>query len=152
MAQIEISAEVKAARDVVFQAFGDFRNAARHVSGIDQLEVLGEDPIGIGTRFRETRTMFKRQMTEEMEITGWEPGRSYTVEGDTCGCRFTTRFDFDGYPDGTQVRVTAESRPINLLAKLLSPLSGLMMGPMKKCIQQDIEDLRLMLESPNRAK
>ena len=91
MAGFELTEHVAAPPAEVFAVFADFEGAPQRTSGIDKLEVLTEGPIGPGTRFRETRTMFGRQTTEELEIVAFDEGRSYSVRCESCGCEFRTR-------------------------------------------------------------
>ena len=41
----------------------------------------------------------------------------------------------------TRVDQVVQCRPLSLWAKLMFPLSKLMAGPMKKCMEQDLDDL-----------
>ena len=60
-----MSEHVTAPREVVFEVAADFHNAAElNIQGIDSLEVLTDGPIGVGTRFRETRVMMGKSSTE----------------------------------------------------------------------------------------
>lgn len=130
-----------------FSLFTDLRTADQRVSGIKKLEVLTDGPIRKGTRFRETRVMFNREATEEMEIADFQPGRSYTVVCDSCGARWTSRFEFHPDSAGTRVSLDLRCEAISFFAKLMSPLAGLFAKSVKKCIEQDMEDLRKAIES-----
>ena len=130
----------------VFAVFTDLDGAAERIRGIQKLEVLTEGPVGKGTRFRETRIMFRREATEEMEITDFRPNESYAIGAESCGCVYRTEFRFSPNGSGTQVQVEMDARPVSFLAKLMSPLGRLMAGSMKKCFDQDLDDLKAALE------
>ena len=100
MVGVTIHEEVRAEPGRVFEVFTDLRSAPERVAGIESLEVLTEGPIGQGTRFRETRVMFGKQATEEMEVTGWQPGKSYVVEADSHGSHYRTEFVFEPLAQG----------------------------------------------------
>lgn len=146
MTQMIVSTRIDAPVDKVFAACTDFANLAHRIDAIQRIEMLNDGPVGVGTRFRETRVMFKREATEEMEVSAFETGRSYTLACDSCGCayEFTHRFKRDG--DATLIEMDMKTRPISFFAKLMSPFGKLMMGTMKKCIQKDMEDLRASIE------
>jgi carbon monoxide dehydrogenase subunit G len=147
MASFSMSKRINAPVDRVFGIFTDFEHAADRIRGIQRLELLTNGPIGVGTRFRETRMMFKREATEEMEITAFEPGSSYAFGGNSCGSEFSTRFRFKPDAGGTRVDVDMQFRPVSLFAKIMSPLMGWMMGPsMRKAFDQDMEDLKAVAE------
>jgi hypothetical protein len=131
----------------VFALFTDFAHAAGRVRGIKKVEVLTPGPVGVGTRFRETRVLFNREATEEMEVTAFEPGRGYTLGCQSCGAVYASAFRFEPDGDGTLVTLDFEARARSLLAKLMAPLSFLMMGTVKKCIRQDLDDLKKVAET-----
>lgn len=130
----------------VFQVYSDFRNAATRVDGIERIEILTGESIGVGTRFKETRTMFGRSSTEEMEITEFVPDQKYTVVAHSCGAHFQTVFQFQPHGDNTILDVELTTRNISWFAKLMSPLGFLMAGTMKKCIESDIDQLKQYCE------
>jgi uncharacterized membrane protein len=132
----------------VFQVYADFGNVAARVDGIQKIEMLTDDPVGIGSRFRETRMMFGRESTEEMEITEFEPNKKYTVEAFSCGAHFQTIFRFRPDGNATHVDVELNTRNVSLFSKLMSPLGFLMAGPMKKMIMSDIDQLKSYCEQP----
>ena len=146
MAGFKMTKRVDADPASVFDVFSDMENAAHHVRGIERIEMLTDGPVGVGTRFKETRIMFKREATEEMEFTAWDPGRSFTLGCEACGCRYETTFRFEPDGGGTLVRVETEYEPVTFLSKLMMPFGKLMMGPMKKCIDNDLEDLKALIE------
>ncbi len=133
--------------DRAFEVFTDLRRAAERVRGIERLELLTEGEVGAGTRFRETRVMFKKEAVEEMEITAFEPPRSMRVEADSCGAHFRTVYRFTPQEQGTLVEMELESQAHSLFAKLMSPLSRFMVKPMLKCLNDDMDDLAKVAES-----
>ena len=146
MVGFTIKKRFEAPPERVFEVCTDLRNAARHINGIKKLEVLGDGPIGVGTRFRETRVMFKRECTEEMTITQFEPNKSYSLGATNCGCEYQTTFEFHPTGTSTRVDVTFKSIPKTLFAKLMSPLGRLLCGTMKKMFDRDMEDLKAYAE------
>ena len=130
----------------VFRVYSDFGNAAERIDGIQKIEILTDETVGVGTRFRETRIMFGRESTEEMEITEFEPNKKYTVEAFSCGAHFQTVFRFEPNGNSTNVQMELNTRSVSLLAKLMSPLGFLMAGSMKKMFASDIDQLKQYCE------
>ncbi|TWU20055.1 SRPBCC family protein [Bythopirellula polymerisocia] len=147
MAKFSISTHIAAPPEVVFPLLCDLEHTAENISGIDRLEVLTDGPIGVGTRFCETRTMFGKQATEEMEFTAFDEPHGYTVECNSCGAHYVATYEL--IPDiwGTTVKLDFDCQAMTLLAKAISPLSLFMMGPMKKCIAADLEDIKRVAEA-----
>lgn len=152
MAMFESRVRVEAPIERVFEYFSNVRDAPKHIKGITALEVLTDGPIGKGTRFRESRVMFGKTATETMEFTEFQPGRAYTIGCTSCGVEYATRFTFTptggpGSSGGTDVVMTTTARPVTLMAKLMSPLMGLMMkGAMKKMLEGDLNGMKAAAE------
>ena len=142
-----LTKQVNAPPDVVFAVASDLAKAAEHVQGIERIELLTPEPVGVGTKWRETRKMMGKEATETLEITAFDPPRSYTVEADSCGCHFVSTFRFTPEAGGTRVELEVGGHANSFMAKLMSPLSGLMMGTMKKMMDQDLEDVKRVAES-----
>lgn len=147
MSTVTVRTKVAAPANVVFEVASDLAHAAEHISGIKKLELLTDGPIAVGTRFRETRVMFHKEATEEMQITRLEPGRTYTVECESCGAHYSSTFQVQPEGSGSEMEMRLEARPLTLFAKLMSPLGFLMAGMMKKCLEQDLDDVKRIAES-----
>ena len=153
MPKFTLNMRVNGSPEEVFRVFTDLENAADRISGIQKIDVLTDGPIRAGTRFRETRIMFKKEAVEEMEITAMEPGESYSFGCESCGCAYSSTFRFTPNGGGTNVEFHMEARAVSLFAKIMSPLTALMFGPMmRKCMTQDMEDLKAAIEGPPSAK
>jgi carbon monoxide dehydrogenase subunit G len=136
-----------AAPEQVWDAITDLHHAADRISAIKRLEVLGDGTIGEGTRFRETRVMFKKEATEEMEITRWEPPECYAVECESCGSHYATTFRCIPEGDGTRVEITWDVQPLTFTAKVMGGLMGrLMLNACRKMFDKDLEDVRRSVE------
>ena len=147
MKPIQLSKHVAAPVPEVFEVYTDLSRAAARIEGIVSLELLTQGPVAKGTRFRETRAMFKKETTEEMEITEFDAPSAYTVRGESCGTEFATSFRFTPDGDGTRVDMEVRARAMTFMAKLLSPLGSLMAGSMKKMMDKDLEDLKRAVEA-----
>jgi uncharacterized membrane protein len=147
MASFKLIRRVEAPIDVVFDIFSDIPRADKMIDAIVKIEMLTDGPVGVGTRWRETRLMFKREATEEMEVTAFDPGRSYTVGCESCGCEYESTWRFDAEGDATHVEFEMGYRPLTFFAKVMSPLGRLMMPMMKKCFENDFQALKELAES-----
>ena len=147
MATITVSTNVSAPIDQVFAVFTDIDKLAERIPAITALEKLTEGPFGEGTRWRETRLMFKKEATEEMWVTGFDSPNRYTVVAESHGMRYATVFLFTTEGDGTNVSWTFTGTALTFGAKIMAPIFNLMMtGIMKKCMRGDLEALREVCE------
>lgn len=147
MPSVEVQATVAASPERVFEAATDLASLPETMSGIDSVEVLSDGPFGEGTRWRETRTLYGKQATEEMWVTGFDPPRSYVVEAESHGARYRTEITFVPEGDGTRVTFTFAARPVSLVARLFSVFSGLLLKSVRTALQADLEDLKRVAES-----
>lgn len=138
MLQLTTSRNVAAPPARVFEVASDLRNAPGRIRAITKLEVLTDGPVRVGTRFRETRTMFGREATEEMEIVALDPPQSYVIGSESCGCRYRIEMRFVPKGTGTEMRMSFAAEPLTFMAKVM----GALMKPMaKKMLAQCAQDL-----------
>ncbi len=147
MAKLRVTKNIDASVERTFTAFSNVNQFADVASAIESVELLTDGPIGVGTRFRETRVMFGKQATEEMEFTAYQPHQTYTIEAHSHGSHYISTFDFKPSGDGTEVALTFEAKPISLFAKIMTPLAKLMTNSVRKAVEQDFDDVKAHLES-----
>lgn len=150
MGTFSVSTHVNASPERTFEVFSNIRNSAENVSGIERVEILDDsgEPVGVGTRFRETRILFKKEATEEMEITAWDPPRSYVVEAESCGTHYRSVISFEPNDDGSNTKVTMEfnAKALTFAGRMMSVFGFLFTGTMRKLMQRDLDDLRGVAE------
>lgn len=147
MKPILVSESYQAPVDRVFAAFTDFANAADRIPDIKKVEVLTPGPVGVGTRFRETRVMLGKEATEEMLVSAYEPNRMIELSASSCGSQFRMTFHVTPTADGARLDGAIHARAVSLMAKIMAPLLGWMMsGMMKKCVQKDLAHLKASLQ------
>lgn len=151
MPSFTLTQDIAAPVSAVYTVFTDLAGAGQRIQAIKKIEVLTPGPFAVGTKFRETRVMFGREAVETMEITAVEPGKSYTVAAHSCGALFETTFRFEPKGQGTLVTMDFASKAESFFAKLFAPLASLMMGTMKKCMEQDMTDLKTCIEAEQKA-
>src|SRR5262249_19277973 len=147
MARFALTTSIAAPVDRVFALSTDVEGWPGRIKGITKVEKLTPGPVAAGTRFRETRVMFGKAATEEMEFTRFEPNAAYALGCESCGASYLCTFTFRPEDGGTRLTVECDCRPRSFFARLLLwPLSLLMRGMMKKCIQKDLDDLKAAAE------
>lgn len=147
MPRITVSRHIQAPPATVFHYAADLRNAAGRIKNIRKLEVLTDGPVRKGTRFRETRVMFGREATEEMEILEFDPPKRYDVGCESCGCRYHSTLLFRPSGGATEVEFTFDAQPLTLFAKIMSVLMAPMCKKMMNECAKDIDDLRAAIET-----
>ena len=147
-----LTKQVDAPVETVFDIASDLERLPEVIEGITKMEVVTEGPVGVGTRFRETRVMMKREHTEEMEITRFDRPGGYRSVAHNCGCRYDTDFLFtDDGKGGCQIEMRFEATPLRLVARLMGFLMGFMMNSCKKLTEKDLDDIKAAAETRARA-
>ena len=143
MQDVEVRRHVAAPVQRVWDVATDLAGAPQVIREIDTVDVLTPGPFGVGTRWRETRTMMGRSATEEMTVTAVEPQRSYTVEATSSGAHYVSTFAFAPSADGgTDVTTTFGGRPTSTVARILGAVTApLGRRAVTKALEQDLRDI-----------
>lgn len=149
MNPITASTWIAAPQSEVFACASDLANAGRWLTGVKNIEMLTTGPMAVGTKWRETRVLGGRESTEEMTVSAFHPPRSYTVKCDSHGANFTSVLMCEPDRGGTIVSMDMQIRPVSFVAKLMSPLMRMMAGKLRKCLSQDLADLKRAAEAAN---
>ena len=149
MAQFTLTKRVAAPPAAVFAVIADVERMPTRIPEVKKVELLTPGPVGVGTKIKETRVMFGKEATEEMEITGFQRDREYTLECDSCGCHYTTVLSFREEAGGTRVTMKFGAVPQTLFARVMGFLMAPMMkGMLARCLKQDLADLKAKCEEP----
>ena len=126
----------------------DLANAPDVITDIDAVEVLTPGPFGVGTRWRETRTMYGRTASEEMAVTAVDPERSYSAEADSRRTHYVSTFGFAPTADGgTDVTMSFAGEPSGTLARALTRLTTpLTRRAVEKTLRADLDDIAAAAE------
>lgn len=144
---MEIDLHIAAPVERVFACMTNFAHAPEHIPGIKRVEMLTDGPVGVGTKFKETRVMFGKEATETMEVSRFDAPRSYTLGAVSCGMAYESIFHFEPDGAGTRLKMQFQGKPLTLVAKLLSPITKLLMGGMmRKCLLADMEGMKRAAE------
>lgn len=146
MAGFKTEKLIAAPPERVFAASSDFASAADTISAIEKMEVLTEGPVGVGTKFRETRKMFGKEAKETMEVTEFEPPRRYVLIANSHGSIYRSEYTFEPEGAGTRVTLSFEATPQTFMAKVLGVIFRLFLKKMISMCDADLEDLKNHVE------
>jgi len=138
---------VNALPTAVFALASDFQNAPQRITGIKRMEMLTDGPVGVGTKFRETRVMFGKEATETMEVVDFQPGRSYTLSATGCGMEYRTVVSVRPIGAGSEVSIEFNGTPLTFVARFMCVLMGWMVKSAGvKAMKKDLADLKGAVE------
>jgi len=153
MKSITVTRTFPAPIDDVFGLVSDIPRASQSIKAITKTEMLTDGPVGVGTKWKETRKVMGREATETMWITEFEPNDRYVVEAESCGVHYRSVLAFKPTAaGGTDVSMTFGGTPLSLFAKLMTPLGFLFAGMMRKCLEDDMNDLEKAVAARNGAQ
>jgi carbon monoxide dehydrogenase subunit G len=140
-----MSRTINAPVDAVFETVSDISNYTKAVPELVRVEFVTEQRVGVGTRFRETRRMGKREATTELEVTEYERNERVRMVSDAGGTIWDSVFTVTPEEDGsgTRLDVVMEARPYRLMSRLFVPL---MKGAVAKAVAGDMDALKAWLE------
>ena len=117
------------------------------VGSYESVELLGEAREGVGARWRQTRTVFGRSHSQEMEVTGWEAPREFVLVATEAGARHETRYQFGAIEGDTEVVTTFSVAATNPIAWVFVQTIGRrMLRSTGEAMGRDLVDLAAAAE------
>lgn len=141
---VQVAREIDAPADDVWAAVTDLDAAPRMISAIDAVERLDDGvAFGVGTTWRETRTMFGRSATERLEVTQLDAPRRYTataVNGATVATSVIAIAPLGA--DRCRLSMSMATTSANLVGRFVSALVGVVFArSMRTALQRDLDDI-----------
>lgn len=147
---------VRAQRDIiaepaeVWTVLTELERFPKVLTAVDSVERLAGTGLEVGARWRETRRMFGKLVTEELWVAAVEPMRRLVVHSESKGAVYETVFEIVPSSLGTRLSVTfgAETSEASAGQKL----SWALLGPLgskatKTALEQDLADIGAAVEA-----
>ena len=149
---MQVERDVAAPPDAVWAVITDLEGSAEIISAIMSVERIGADSgFEVGTRWKETRKLFGREGTEEMEVTAIDEGRSYAVEADGSGAHYTSVMTIEPSGDGCRLSMSFESEPTTFIARIGAAFGKLLEGSTRKMLATDLDEIAAAAEARSQA-
>ena len=145
---ITVSEEINAPRDRIWNVITDIDGWADTISGIVSIEVISRPESGVvGLKWREKRVLFGKEAVETMWISAAEPNRWYETTTESHGAIYSTRMSLDESNGKISLAMTFAAKPTTIAARLMSLMSFMFNGTMRKMMQKDLTDVRRIAEN-----
>lgn len=148
MKPVILSVNVAAPPARVWSIVTDIENATTNLPAIKRLEFIGPARQGPGTRWRETRVCFGREVTEELVISEWRPPHEYVVttqhRGSANRCAVRVRAVGTGAQLEYEFSITAHTLVARVASTLMLPFIE---KAIRKALSDDLDALKQRCES-----
>ena len=126
----------------VFAFLADFQNVPRWNYAIEQTRKLSPGPVGVGTAYRQTRTI-PRRTEEGFEVTDFEPPSRLAIHGRIGPFQATAGYLLEPVAGGTRLTNHVELEPSSALLRLVGPLA---VSSVKAAVARNLTALKGLLE------
>ena len=145
---ITVSEEISASRECIWNIITDIDTWEDTISGIVSIEVINRPEAGIvGLKWREKRVLFGRDAVETMWISAAEPNSWYETTAENHGAIYSTRLSLHDSDDKVVLTMTFSAKPTTIVSKMMSVMSFMFNGTMRKMLQKDLTDVRRIAEN-----
>lgn len=126
MTAFRFSEIIAAPREEVFNVIANPTKAREYLDAIVDSVKISDGPIGVGSIFRETRTVNEKTLTADLVITSMVEPSEVSVTSEAEGVTATYRYELEPDPAGTRVTWTCELGATGLRRMFLPIMAALM--------------------------
>jgi len=149
MASLEVTHDIEADAEAVWSIVTGMDDWVDVIEAIESVERLDDgERFGLGTTWRETRTMFGKKATEEMEVTEFDEGRRYATAAESHGSKYFSEISVEPTDGGCRITMGFRGEPQSTLTKVMDVTVGrLFMGATRKALARDLADIGAAAEA-----
>lgn len=149
MSSVNVSREIAATPDAVWSIVAGIDGWVEVIEAIQAVERLDDGvDLGLGTTWRETRTMFGKKATEVMEVTEFEEGVRYATSAESHGSKYYSEIRVDPADAGCRLSMNFRGEAQTTFAKIADATIGrLFLGATRKAFAKDMADIGAAAEA-----
>ena len=118
MPAFENTVMIQKPAEEVFAFLADFKNIPMWNYAIEETSQTSTGPVGVGTRYRQTRSVPSRS-TEDFEVTVFEPASRLAIHGQLGPFRATISYELEATATATRLVNSVELHPSPAMLRLL---------------------------------
>ena len=122
MSRTTVTRVIDAPLGFVFRTVAEIDNFSNAISHIVDVEFLSDIHVGVGARFRETRSMMGREASTVLEVTEYVENARIRLVSDEGGTVWDSVFEVETVDQGTALTLTMDARPYTFRARIITPL------------------------------
>lgn len=133
---VEVQVTINGSKAAIWAAITNIENAAKTVSGIENIEVLEKPANGlVGLKWRETRMLFGKPASADKWITDAAENEFYKTRAESDGFVFLSTMSISEGDGGITLTSAHDSQPQSIVAKFMSiPMGVFFKGVAKKAL------------------
>ena len=142
MQSFENTVTIQRPAEEIFAYLADFENIPKWNYAIEDTSKVSAGPVGVGTRYRQTRSVPSRS-TEEFEVTAFEPARRLAIRGQIGPFQAEISYELEAKAGATRLVNHVELVPSRAVLGLVAPLAA---PRIKTAVAQNLGKLKQALE------
>jgi hypothetical protein len=142
MQTFENTVTIQKPAEEVFAFLADFENIPKWNYAIEKTSKASAGPVGVGTRYRQTRSVPSRS-AEDFEVTIYEPARRLAIQGQIGPFQAQISYLLEAAPGATRIVNNVGLAPSPAALRLVAPLAT---PRIKAAVAQNLSKLKLVLE------
>jgi hypothetical protein len=131
----------------VFEFISDLRNGPKMNEDILNVEKLTDGPIGVGSKFKETKVIRGRNTEAMIEVVQYEATTAFSAQSEVNGLKVTYHYQLSEGNNGTIVKFHCEVKTSGLIMSITKPL---IIKILKKEDGDHLTYIRRVLESQDK--
>ena len=143
MASVTVIRSIHAPVNIVFQTVADADRFAQAISGVTKLEFLSTHSTGVGTRFRQSRSMNGKEATMDFEVTEYVKDKHVRIINETHGTIWDSLITLEAQEPTTKLTMHMIAKSNRLVPRLLLPLICLFIT---KAVGRDFDAVKIYCE------
>ena len=143
MVDIKGTVDINRPVEAVWEYLADPKNNMEWESGVEEMVLTSDGPIGVGSKGRRVETYMGRDESE-WEITEWTPNKKGAMKYASDKFVGDGEYNVEAIGSGTRVSYRFGGSPKSMFMKLLMPLFGMMVN---RTAKKNFGKLKDILES-----
>ncbi len=147
MLTAEVRRRTAALIEVVWSTISAVGEYPGRVSSYVRVEYQTPERGGIGTKWRQTRSVFGREHAQVLNVVGWEPPVYLETKAKESGAEYTTIYRLTEADGSTEVSVRFEVEATSVIGAVFQRLmGGRLMASTREAMERDLADLTAAAE------
>ncbi|MHC0036369.1 SRPBCC family protein [Pseudoneobacillus sp. C159] len=106
----------------VFEFISDLSNGPKMNEDIISIEKLTDGPIGVGSKFKETKIIRGRNAEATIEVVQYIPSEAFSAQSEANGLKVIYHYQMSESTNGTYVHFKCEVKTSGMIMTLTKPL------------------------------